>query len=88
MAGDNLREIIDAARLSLPDAPADFWERFEATVRRNFGATRVYIAAHRKRQHLDALAVASPDETGAHLAQRLGVTERRVRQYKQLMRLP
>lgn len=84
MAGDSLREIIEAARQSMPDVPPDVWARFEATVRSEFGATRIYIAAHRKRQNLRAMEQ-SADETDQQTAQRLGVTERRVRQYKQLM---
>lgn len=94
MAGDNLLDMIDAARRSMPDIPEDVWQRFEAVIRRDFGTERVYIAAHKKRQNLDqiqqlqqqAAAHGDAPESTAQLAKRLGVTERRARQYKQLLK--
>lgn len=85
MSGDALREILDAARLAQPDVPAEVWTQMEATIRRHFGATRVYIAAHRKRQNLNAVEASPQGESATAMARRLGVTERRLRQYKQLL---
>lgn len=73
----------------MPDVPDTIWQRFEAVIRRDFGTTRPYIAAHRKRQNLqqlETLIAAGNEETDAQLARRLGVSERRVRQYKQLQK--
>ncbi len=84
MAGDSLREIIETARQALPEVPADVWDRFEAAVRREHGATRIYIAAHTKRRLLREIAAASAEEDAAALALRLGVSVRRVQQLRQL----
>ena len=84
MAGDSLREIIETARQSMPDVPADVWDRFEAAVRREHGATRIYIAAHTKRRLLREIAAPAAEEDAAALALRLGVSVRRVQQLRQL----
>lgn len=83
-AGDRLREILDLARRELPDVPAEVWERFEGLTRANFGTERIYIAAHRKRSHLEALAQADESADVERLAQLLGVSPRRVRQLRRL----
>ncbi len=84
MSGDSLREIIETARQALPEVPADVWDRFEAAVRREHGATRIYIAAHTKRRLLREIAAPAAEEDAAALAQRLGVSVRRVQQLRQL----
>ena len=86
MSGDSLREIIDTARQALPEVPADVWDRFEAAVRREHGATRIYIAVHSKRRLLREIAEPSPAEDSEALARRLGVSVRRVQQLRQLLR--
>ena len=82
--GDNLSEILDIARRELPDVPDHVWERFEGLIRRDFGAERIYIAARRKRSHLEALAAADQAADTEHLAQMLGLSPRRVQQLKRL----
>lgn len=87
MAGDNLLEIIEAARREMPDVPDQVWAAFERITRLSFGAQRVYIASHKKRRHLEALQEAqrAQDELDTQaLARVLGVTPRRVRQLKEL----
>ncbi len=84
MSGDSLREIIETARQALPEVPADVWDRFEAAVCREHGATRIYIAAHTKRRLLREIAAPAAEEDAAALAQRLGVSVRRVQQLRQL----
>lgn len=86
MAGDSLREIIETARQALPEVPADVWERFEAAVRSNHGATRIYIAAHSKRRLLREIATPIPAEDTEALALRLGVSVRRVQQLRHLFK--
>jgi hypothetical protein len=84
VAGDSLREIIETARQAMPDVPADVWDRFEAAVRLEHGATRIYIAAHTKRRLLREIAAPAAEEDAAALALRLGVSVRRVQQLRQL----
>ncbi len=62
------------------------WDRFEAAVRREHGATRIYIAAHTKRRLLREIAAPEAEEDAAALALRLGVSVRRVQQLRQLLR--
>jgi len=84
VSGDSLREIIETARQALPEVPADVWDRFEAAVRREHGATRIYIAAHTKRRLLREIAAPAAEEDAAAPAPRLGVSVRRVQQLRQL----
>lgn len=82
---DSLYEIIDLARRELPDIPDHAWEKFERIVRRNFGTTRLYIAAQRKRSHLEAIADADEQHGLDDLAEKLGIGVRRVQQLKKLL---
>ncbi len=84
MSGDSLLEIIAAARLQMPDVPDDVWRRFETAVRTEFGATRVYIAAHKKRRLLREIAMAETEQSTADIAKRLGISQRRVQQLRRL----
>ncbi|HPA92239.1 MAG TPA: hypothetical protein PLN35_20990 [Quisquiliibacterium sp.] len=89
MAGDNLLEIIAAARAEMPEIPASAWERFEAVVRRQFGAQRVYVAARRKREQLRVIEQSVAQEQAAdkrRLAAELGVSVRRINQLLVLCR--
>ena len=83
MAGDNLAEIIDLARREIPDVDHQVWGRLEGLIRRQFGTQRLYIAAHAKRQHLQALESAGITDP-AQLAKILGLSVRRIRQLKTL----
>ncbi len=83
MAGDNLAEIIDLARREMPDVDHQVWGRLEGLIRRQFGTQRLYIAAHAKRQHLQALEQAGVEDAD-RLAKILGLSVRRVRQLKRL----
>ena len=55
-------------------------------MRREHGATRIYIAVHSKRRLLREIAEPSPAEDSEALARRLGVSVRRVQQLRQLLR--
>lgn len=81
---DNLREILDIARRELPDVPPEIWARIERGIRLNFGTQRPYIAALRKRQHLQALADLDEQTSVAKMSEILGVTVRRVQQLQKL----
>lgn len=88
MAGDNLKEIIEAARREMPDVPDHVWAAFERITRQSFGAQRVYIASHKKRRRLEALQEAqrTQDEiTAQEVAKVLGVTVRHARRYRDLV---
>jgi len=85
MAGsDDLAELLDIARRALPDVPESEWSRIENRIRLDFGTQRIYIAARRKKSHLDALAEAGEDADAQQLAQRLGVSVRRIQQLRRL----
>lgn len=79
-----MREIIATARQALPEVPFDVWDRFEDAVRREHGATRIYIAAHTKRRLLREIAAPVAEEDASSLAIRLGVSVRRVQQLRKL----
>lgn len=88
MAGDTLREIIEAARREMPDVPDHVWAAFERITRQGYGAQRIYIAALKKRRHLEALQAAqeSQDEISSQeVARVLGVSVRQARRYRGLM---
>jgi hypothetical protein len=84
VAGDDLSQILDLARREIDDVPDEVWQRFDSLIRRAFGTQRIYIAAHRKKQHLEQLQQAADDVDTQRIAQMLGVTPRRVRQLKKL----
>lgn len=86
MAGDTLKEILEIARREMGDVPPEVWARLEGLIRLNFGAQRVYIAAHKKSRHLEALAAADGAADAERLAQMLNLSPRRVRQLKSLKR--
>lgn len=79
---DNLREILDIAKREMPDIPDEVWARFECLVRYNFGATRPYIAAQRKRAHLETLASMDEKATSEVIAEKMGISPSRVRQLR------
>ena len=83
-SGDRLREILELARREMPDVPTDVWERFETMTRINFGTERIYIAAHRKRAKLEALARADQNADTERLAEMLGVSPQWVRHLRRL----
>lgn len=82
--GDNLRDLIELARREMPDVPAEVWERFGALASLNFATARLYVAAHKKRRHLEALAAADDAQDAEKLASLLGLSVRRVQQLKRL----
>lgn len=83
---DNLREILDIARREMPDVPHDVWARLETVVRLNFGTQRPYIAAMKKRYHLEALAQMDLQQTATSLAAQLGLRVDVVRRAKRLIK--
>lgn len=82
--GDNLRDLIDAVRSEIPDVPDEVWERFALVASLKLGGARIYIAAQKKRRHLEALAAADEKADAEHLAALLGLSVRRVQQLKRL----
>jgi len=83
VVADNLGEIIDQARRDNPNVPDAAWEGIILSIRRHFGASRVYIAAFKKGSHLAAMEAMAERDSGK-IAQMLGVTVRRVQQLKKL----
>ena len=84
MAGDSLRELLALARKDMPDVPDAIWQRFERLTRQNFGTQRLYIAAHRKTQLLEALAKEQEGQSLAELGKKLGCSGVRIHQLKKL----
>lgn len=82
---DDLREILDLAKRSMPDVPEEVWKRFEQLTRINFGAQRMYIASHKKGRHL-AIIEQAIDQDLESLSKKLGVTVRQVRNLKKIGR--
>lgn len=84
-ATDFVSAIIEIARREAPDIPDEKWKRIEKEIRVNFGAGSHYVAAHRKRLHLETIAEAHNQAGNKQLAERLGITDRRVRQLRTLL---
>lgn len=84
-SGDNLADLLALARRDMPEIPAAVWERFAALAALHFGASRIYVSAGRKRRHLEAMAAADADADTEKLAALLGISQRRVRQLKNLL---
>ncbi len=82
--GDTLKEILALARQELPEIPQEVLDRLEKIIRANYGTQRIYIAAHKKRRHLEALSAADGNRDADALADILGVSVRRVQQLKRL----
>lgn len=85
MASDaNLTEVLATARRSLPDVPDHVWQQIEQFLRVQYGTSRVYIEARKKRRQLDAIERAGPDADANRLAEILGVTVRQARNLRNL----
>ena len=80
---DDLREILDIAKRSMPDVPDATWARLEQVIRLNFGAQRAYIASQKKGRHL-AMLEASGEQDAAKISEMLGVTVQWARHLKKL----
>jgi hypothetical protein len=80
---DDLREILDLAKRSMPDVPDEVWKRFEQLTRINFGAQRMYIASQKKGRHL-ALLEQTAEQDAQRLSQMLGLSVRQTRRLKKL----
>jgi len=85
-SGDNLADLLALARRDMPEIPAAVWERFAALAAAHFGASRIYVAAGRKRRHLEAIAAADAAADTETIANRLGISPSRVRQLKRLQK--
>lgn len=85
-ATDTLADILDIARREAPDIPDHVWARIDAKIRINYGTQRIYIAAHRKRLHLQTIAEAHNQASNAQLAMRLNLSDRRIRQLRSLLK--
>ena len=84
-ANDFLSELIEIARAEVPGVPPTAWLRLEARIRADYGTTRPYIAAHRKRLHLETIAQLQAQAGNDQLAAHLSITPRRIRQLKALL---
>lgn len=84
MAGDNLLDILAAIRSDLTEIPDEQWEKFKRLLCRHAGGARVYIPAHKKRSHLEAIAATGEQSTAEQLSKILGVSVRRAQQLKRL----
>lgn len=82
---DDLTDILDVAKATLPGLPDEEWTRLELAIRQSHGATRVYIARRSKGQHLQALESAADDIDAERMAKLLGISPRRVRQLRELL---
>lgn len=79
--------LIAVARNAAPEVPVEIWHQVETAIRRSdLRATRIYVAARPKGFLLAQIEASPPGETLAGLAERLGITQRRVRQLWQLTR--
>lgn len=81
---DDLREILEQAKRDCPDVPPHAWSSIERSIRNNFGATKPYIATHKKRLHLEQMAEMDAAATAEQIAQKLGVTVQYARRLKKL----
>lgn len=79
---DDLLELLDIAKRELPDVPESVWARVESRIRLDLGTARLYIAARRKQSHLEAIAEAGAEADAQQLAEKLGVSVRRVQQLR------
>ena len=80
---DALREILEQAKRDCPDVPPHAWGAIERSIRANFGAQRAYIAAQKKGRFLAEIEAAG-DIDAETLANKLGLSVRRVQQLKKL----
>lgn len=80
---DDLREILEQAKRDCPDIPPHAWSALERSIRTHFGAQRAYIAAQKKGYLLAEIERAA-DQDVAALAEKLGLSVRRVQQLKKL----
>lgn len=83
-SGDNLADLLDEARLEMPDVDASVWVRLGRFAARRRGGSWLYVKSGAKHRHLEALAAAGATADVEKLAKLLGITPRRVRQLRQL----
>lgn len=81
---DSLKEILDIARREAGEVPTEVWVRIEGLIRLNFGGQRPYIAAQKKRRHLEALAEGDAAAAAEQLASKLGLSVRQTYRLKRL----
>lgn len=81
---DSLKEILEIARREVPNVPPEAWARVERMIRLNFAGQRPYIAGHKKRARLEALAEMGEEEDASRIASVLGVSVRRAQQLRKL----
>lgn len=85
MSGDNLHELLQVLRREL-GLDEDVIQRMDEVIRREYGATRMYIAARRKRRWLQQIEQSDPEEEARGIADRIGVSERHARRLIRLAR--
>lgn len=81
---DDLRDILEQAKRDCPDIPPSAWSQIERSIRTNFGASKAYIAAQRKKSRLEQLADMDAAASAEQIAAKMGVTVRYARQIKKL----
>lgn len=82
---DELPDLIATARLAAPDVPQEVWDRVENAVRCKFKAQSIYIASRRKRNVVQAVEAAGKDADIHALADKLGLSVRRIQQIRQML---
>jgi len=82
---DDLKQIIRVARKNAPEIDNATWVRVENAIRQEFGAQRIYIAARKKKRHLDIIENAADDVDVMQLSRMLGVTVQHVRRLKKMI---
>lgn len=82
--GDTLADLLALVRAEMPEIPDEVWRRVSQLAGANFGGSRIYVRSGKKRRHLDALAAMDESEDAQKVAQKLGISVRRVQQLKRL----
>lgn len=84
MAGDNLFAIIALLRAEMPEIPDETWDKIKRGFSDAAGGTRPYVPAHRKRSHLEAIAVMGEEADAQQISKLLGISVSRAYQLKRL----
>lgn len=85
MASDNLFVILAMIRAELPDEQKATLDQIKRLIGTHAGGVRLYVPAHKKRNHFEALAAAGVQATAEQLAKKLGVSVRHAQRLKRLL---
>lgn len=82
--GDTLADLLALVRAEMPEIPDAVWRRVSEIAGATYGGSRVYVRSEKKRRNLDALAAFDENEDAQKIAQKLGISVRRVQQLRRL----